>query len=137
MVAALQFCRRCPPPNPLLLSTSPIAFLSRSLSLSLDLDMRQAREKVVLFLEGSATCGSERGMEPESGVISAITCAHVTGLDGGAPRSRPQRAGNYRCLSLSITDSLNTSGGSCEPSRPRLQLGGELACFLTICSRAT
>lgn len=43
-----------------------------------------------------------------------------------APRSEPQKAGNYRCLSLSITDSLNTSGGSVEPSHPPLQLGGEL-----------
>lgn len=43
-----------------------------------------------------------------------------------APRSEPQKAGNYRCLSLSITDSLNTSGGSAEPSHPPLQLGGEL-----------
>lgn len=43
-----------------------------------------------------------------------------------ALRSEPQKAGNYRCLSLSITDSLNTSGGSAKPSHPPLQLGGEL-----------
>lgn len=116
-------------------SPTPCHF-SLSLSLFLVLHMRQAREKVVLFLEGSATCGSEWGMEPESGVISTITCAHVTGLDGEALQSPLQQAGNYHCLSLSITDSLNSSGGSCEPSCPWLQLGGELACFLTICSPA-
>ena len=47
--------------------------------------------------------------------------------------SKPQKARNYRCLSFSITESLNTSGGIVEPSHPLLQLGGN-SCFLTIYS---
>ena len=38
--------------------------------------------------------------------------------------SKPQKAKNYRCLSFSITQSLNTSRGTAEPSHPPLQLGG-------------
>lgn len=56
---------------------------SSALSLSLGPCLRQARENVVLFLEGTATCRSKGGMEPEWAVISAITCAHVTGLARG------------------------------------------------------
>lgn len=40
--------------------------------------------------------------------------------------SKPQKARNYRCLSFSITESLNTSGGTAEPSHRPLQLGGKL-----------
>ena len=47
--------------------------------------------------------------------------------------SKPQKARNYRCLSFSITESLNTSGGIVEPSHPPLQLGGN-SCFRTIYS---
>lgn len=67
-VAALQ------PPGPPLPSPR-LAFLGPHL--------RRARENVVLFLEGTATCRSKGGMEPEWVVISAITCAHVTGLARG------------------------------------------------------
>lgn len=53
------------------------------LSLCLGPCLRQARENVVLFLEGTATCRPKGWMEPEWAVISAITCAHVTGLAQG------------------------------------------------------
>lgn len=61
----------------------PLLFPS-SLSLSLGPCSRQARENAVLFLEGTATCRPKGGMEPEWVVISAITCAHVTGLAQGS-----------------------------------------------------
>lgn len=98
------------------------------LSLCLGPCLRQARENVVLFLEGTATCRPKGWMEPEWAVISAITCAHVTGL-------KPQKARNYCCLSISITKSLNTSRGATQPPHLPLQLGGN-SCFLTICSEA-
>lgn len=50
--------------------------------------------------------------------------------------SKPQKAKNYCCLSVSITESLNTSRGATQPSHPPLQLGGN-SCFLTICSEAS
>lgn len=96
-------------------------------SLTLPGPLKQTREKVVLFLEGTATCRSEGGKEPESVVISAITCAHVTGLGSRALQSKPQKARNYRCLSFSITESLNTSGGTTRPPPAPLQLGGKLS----------
>lgn len=55
-----------------------------SLLLSLGPHLRQTRENVVLFLEGTATCSLKGGMEPEWVVISAITSAHVTGLAQGS-----------------------------------------------------
>lgn len=58
-------------------------FFPSSVLLSLGPCLSQACENVVLFLEGTATCRSKGGMEPEWVVISAITCAHVTGLAQG------------------------------------------------------
>lgn len=57
-----------------------------------------------------------------------------------APQSKPQKARNYRCLSFSITESLNTSGGTTRPPPAPLQLGGKLSlsnnpqlgCFLLV-----
>lgn len=44
-----------------------------------------------------------------------------------ALRSEPQKARNYCCLSFSITESLNTSGGTTRPPPRPLQLGGKLS----------
>lgn len=44
-----------------------------------------------------------------------------------ALQSKPQKARNYRCLSFSITESLNTSGGTTRPPPAPLQLGGKLS----------
>lgn len=43
-----------------------------------------------------------------------------------ALRSKPQKARNYRCLTFSITESLNTSGGTTRPPPRPLQLGWKL-----------
>lgn len=103
-----------------------------------------ARENAVLFLEGTATCRSKGGMEPEWAVISAITCAHVTALARGPCGVNRKKAGNYRCFSFSFTESPNTSGegrggggtGCDRGTQQTLQLGGS-SCFLTIYARAT
>lgn len=44
-----------------------------------------------------------------------------------ALQSKSQKARNYRCLSFSITESLNTSGGTTRPPPAPLQLGGKLS----------
>lgn len=45
---------------------------------------QEARENVVLFLEGTAACQLKGELEPERVLISAITREHVTALAQGS-----------------------------------------------------